>query len=72
MKEQSLKRHSSDDPTLVTVDEESLKFIMEAASVGVDFGISHLAVLSDGTMIDGPRPLKQNLMKLRRLSRSQV
>ena len=39
------------------------------ASVGIDLGINHLAVLSNGSFIDSPKPLKKNLKKLKRLSR---
>ncbi len=38
-------------------------------SIGVDLGIKHLAVLSDGRKIDGPKALSKELRKLRRLSR---
>lgn len=38
-------------------------------SVGLDLGITHLATLSDGTKIQAPKPLKNYLKKLRRLSR---
>jgi putative transposase len=37
--------------------------------VGVDVGVSHLAVLSSGLMIANPQPLEQALRKLRRLQR---
>jgi putative transposase len=39
-------------------------------TVGVDLGISHLATLSTGEHIDGPKPLKAALMRLRRLNKS--
>lgn len=39
------------------------------ASVGIDLEIKHLAVLSDGTFIDSPKPLKKKLNKLKKLSR---
>lgn len=39
------------------------------ASVGIDLGIKHLAVLSDGTFIDNPKPLKKKLNKLKKLSK---
>ena len=38
-------------------------------SVGLDLGITHLVTLSDGTKIQAPKPLKNYLKKLRRLSR---
>ena len=37
--------------------------------VGVDLGVKHLAVTSDGRVFDNPRPLKKLLKKLKRLSR---
>ena len=37
--------------------------------VGVDLGIKHLAVLSDGRTFDNPKPLRRALRKLRRLNR---
>jgi putative transposase len=37
--------------------------------VGVDVGVSHLAVLSTGQMVPNPRPLEQALGRLRRLGR---
>ena len=39
------------------------------ASVGIDIGINHLAVWTNGSFIDSPKPLKKNLKKLKRLSR---
>lgn len=38
-------------------------------AVGIDLGITDLAVLSDGTKIGAPKPLKQQLQKLKRLSK---
>jgi putative transposase len=38
-------------------------------TVGVDVGISHLAVLSTGETVDNPRPLEQAQGQLRRLGR---
>ena len=40
-----------------------------SASIGVDVGIHHLAVLSSGQSIANPRPLAAELCKLRRMSR---
>ena len=37
--------------------------------IGVDLGINRLATLSNGEMFEGPKPLKKQLEKLRRLSR---
>jgi putative transposase len=39
------------------------------ASVGVDVGIRHLAVLSDGRLVPNPAPLRQAQRRLRRLNR---
>jgi putative transposase len=41
----------------------------QAGRVGVDLGVKHLAMLSTGQQIDGPKPLKAALRKLRRLNR---
>ena len=41
----------------------------QARTAGVDLGVKHLATLSDGTVVDGPRPLRSVLGRLRRLSR---
>ena len=38
-------------------------------SVGIDLGITELATLSDGTKIKAPKPLKNKLKKLQRLSK---
>ena len=38
--------------------------------VGVDLGINHLATLSTGEHIEGPRPLKSSLKRLRMLSKA--
>lgn len=42
----------------------------EKAVVGVDLGIKTLAVVSDGTVYENPRPLRRRLKKLRRLQRA--
>ncbi len=39
-------------------------------SVGIDLGITDLLVLSDGTKIKAPKPLKANLKKLRTLNKN--
>ena len=41
----------------------------QAGRVGVDLGITHLATLSTGEHIDGPKPLKAALKQLRRHNR---
>jgi len=38
--------------------------------VGIDLGVKQLATLSDGTVIEGPKPRKALLKRLRRLNRS--
>ena len=42
----------------------------QARTIGVDLGVRKLAMLSDGTTIDGPKPLRKMLRRLRRLNRS--
>lgn len=37
--------------------------------LGVDLGLTHLAVTSEGEVFDNPKPLKKNLKRLKRLSR---
>jgi putative transposase len=39
------------------------------ASVGIDLGIKTLAVLSNGSFVESPRPLKKLQKKLTRVSR---
>ena len=39
------------------------------ASVGIDLGIKHFAVLSNGSFIDSPKPLSKKLKKLKKLSK---
>jgi putative transposase len=41
----------------------------QAGRVGVDLGVKHLATLSTGEKIDGPKPLRGALKKLRRTNR---
>jgi IS605 OrfB family transposase len=41
-----------------------------SAIVGIDMGVRHLAVLSDGELVDNPRHLASATRKLRRLSRA--
>lgn len=45
------------------------KEIRKEASVGIDVGIKSALVLSDGIAVESPKPLKQNLRKIKRLSR---
>jgi putative transposase len=49
--------------------EESPRTCESQACVGVDLGVLSLATLSTGEKIEGPRPLRKLLKKLRRLSR---
>jgi putative transposase len=39
------------------------------SKVGIDLGIKSALILSDGTGIENPKPLKKNLRKIKRLSR---
>jgi len=39
------------------------------ASVGIDLGIKHFAVLSNAGFIDSPKPLSKKLKKLKKLSK---
>ena len=41
----------------------------KVASLGVDVGIKSALVLSDGISVDSPKPLKNNLRKIKRLGR---
>ena len=41
-----------------------------ASAVGIDLGLAHFAVLSDGTKIDAPRFLRRAEKKLKREQRS--
>ncbi len=38
-------------------------------AVGVDLGIKRLVTLSNGTQIEGPRPLRKHIARLKRMSR---
>lgn len=39
-------------------------------SIGIDLGVTDLAILSNGEKVQAPKPLKANLKKLRRLNKS--
>ena len=54
----------------VELDKVILPKPKTGKSVGIDLGITDLATLSDGTKIGAPKPLKSNLKKLQRLSKS--
>lgn len=49
---------------------EALPQTVGEGTVGVDLGIAHLATMSNGEVVDAPKPLAQKLTKLRRLQRS--
>ena len=46
-----------------------VKEIRKEESVGIDIGVKSALVLSDGIVIESPKPLKKNLRKIKRLSR---
>lgn len=57
----------------ITVETESLSHLPKAENqgvVGVDLGVSRLAMLSTGEVTEGPKALRQKLKQLKRLSRS--
>ena len=41
----------------------------QARTVGVDLGVKRLATISDGTIVEGPKPLRSTLKRLARLNR---
>jgi len=53
-----------------TQDSSHLPQAENQGAVGVDLGVSSLAVLSTGEKIEGPKPHKALLKRIRRLSRS--
>ena len=53
----------------VEVDLPVVRCENQARTVGVDLGVRRLATLSDGTTIEGPKPLRGNLKRLARLNR---
>jgi putative transposase len=60
------------DRWFASISVEVLNYKKERISdneVGIDLGITHAATLSTGEMFDAPKPLKNNLKKLKRLSR---
>jgi putative transposase len=56
----------------VSVLVEQEQIIPENAGpvVGVDLGVKHLATLSDGEIVENPRPLKRHMKKIKRLHRA--
>ena len=53
----------------VQVEEDIVVPENQGPAVGIDLGLSHFCVGSDGSRRDPPRPLARSLKKLRRLSR---
>ncbi|MGO8950393.1 MAG: RNA-guided endonuclease InsQ/TnpB family protein [Ktedonobacterales bacterium] len=53
----------------VQVEQEQMVPTNAGPVVGIDLGITHLATLSDGTVIPNPRHLKRRLKKLKRFQR---
>ena len=53
----------------VELDEINKPLNKTGEQVGIDLGISDLAVLSDGTKAQAPKPLKTKLKQLKRLSK---
>jgi len=53
----------------VEIDDTIKKVVRTGKIVGIDFGITDLLVLSDGTKIKAPKPLKTNLKRLRQLNK---
>ncbi|WP_286741060.1 RNA-guided endonuclease InsQ/TnpB family protein [Psychrobacter sp. UBA3068] len=54
----------------VEIDDTIKKVVRTGKIVGIDLGITDLLVLSDGTKIKAPKPLKANLKKLRTLNKA--
>ncbi|MGP5521641.1 RNA-guided endonuclease InsQ/TnpB family protein, partial [Psychrobacter namhaensis] len=53
----------------VEIDDTIKKVVRTGKIVGIDLGITDLLVLSDGTKIKAPKPLKTNLKRLRQLNK---
>ena len=47
-------------------DDKLVKCAPKGGAVGVDLGVKNLATLSDGTVVENPRPLKKSERKLKR------
>lgn len=54
---------------LVEVDDKPKPDVTQKPSVGIDFGLKSLAVLSSGEVIENPKPLQRSLKKMKRLQR---
>jgi len=46
--------------------------VKEKTAIGIDLGLTHFAILSDGTKIENPKPLKWHLRKLKIQQRKLV
>jgi len=53
----------------VEVDVPAVRCENQARTVGVDLGVKRLATISDGTLVEGPKPLRGNIKRLARLNR---
>jgi putative transposase len=53
----------------VSVEQEIVQPPLNDLVLGIDLGISHLAVLSNGRVFENPKPLGQALRKLQRLDK---
>lgn len=42
---------------------------IQGEAIGIDVGLNHFAIMSDGTKIDAPKPLGKYLNRLKRLSK---
>ena len=54
----------------VKIEEKPFIPLEKANIVGIDVGLKHFATLSDGTVIENPRTLKQYLRKIKRESKN--
>ena len=54
---------------LVEMEEKPKPDLTQKPSAGIDFGLKSLAVLSNGEVIENPKPLKRSLKKLKRRQR---
>jgi putative transposase len=56
--------------TIETTNKETPKATEKQGAVGVDLGVSRFATLSKGNPVEGPKPHKAKLNRIKRLSRS--
>jgi putative transposase len=55
----------------LTVEQEAVEMATPSGeSIGIDLGLTHFATLSDGIVIESPRPLERNLRRLRHLNKA--